>query len=365
MTPEPDDVRRQTQAHALPPAAATPPAPRAEEQGAWAWASDELKQKLRAKFREDARTGEYSPARRFGFGAIGLGEALGLSPNRKMEKFEATQNNLTQRVQALEESEVSKEPQSKPKRPRRKQRFGGRGVKKDNDGWLDRWEKDVAHELKKEGCRHNEADQLMRERVYSLASVPAAAAINERYRHLNNGRDVVSATSLRRRHPPTSTTNARGEIIKEKGEYVCKRWGQWEVFRKGEEPEDQLADGSTEPTMDWEKEREPEQIRTGAESYDASIESEDNRKRSLLDAGETGGLQIATRRQLAEIEVQRGRLRKHEGGQGMLHLDAAADEVDIKNDREEQMADDYFRKMGLDPNAIHKPPKGSRAGGSS
>lgn len=128
MTPEPDNVSHKTQAHALPPAAATPPAPSAGEQGAWTWAPDELKRKLRATFREEAQSGEHSPARRFGFGAIGLGEALGLSPNRKMEKLEATQNNLTHRVQALEALSPCKgaaKPKAAKSRRGRKRRDGG------------------------------------------------------------------------------------------------------------------------------------------------------------------------------------------------------------------------------------------------
>ncbi len=92
---------------ALRPAVVAPSSPQSEAQEAWAWASDELKQKVRATFHEEARTGELSPARRFGFGAIGLGETLGLSPNRKLEKLEATQDNLTHRVQALETSSHS------------------------------------------------------------------------------------------------------------------------------------------------------------------------------------------------------------------------------------------------------------------
>lgn len=221
----------------------------------------------------------------------------------------------------------------------------------------------MAHELTKEAHQRNEVDQLMRERVYSLASEPAADAINERYRRLNRGNNVVSASSLRRRYPPTVTVNARGEKIKEKGDFMCKRWGQWEVYRKGEEPEDQLADGSKDPTMDWASRREPERISSDAESQATATESEDNRKRSLSDAGTTGGLQTATRRELAELEIERGQLRKHEGGQGMPRLKDPADEVDIKNDREEQMADDYFRGLGLDPNNVHQPAKGSKAGG--
>jgi len=131
MTPEPDDVRRQTQAHSLPPAAATPPAPRAEEQRAWAWAPDELKQKLRSMCRDDAHGDDRSPAYRFGFGAIGLGEVLGLSPNRKMEKLEATQDNLTQRVLMLEASSPrtdaakTAKPKAAQSRRGRRRRDGG------------------------------------------------------------------------------------------------------------------------------------------------------------------------------------------------------------------------------------------------
>ena len=365
MSADQDDLLPETPAPKPAPTDAGYRPTQADNRAAFSWASAELKQKIRDALRAEAQTGEPSPARLFGagFGAIGLGEALGLSPNRKMEKLEATQINLTDRVQALEESEASKAPQAKPRRQRRSQKFGGRGVKKDNDYWLDRWEKDVAHELKMEGCRRDDSKQRMLDRVYSLKSVPAADAINERYRQFNNGDDVVSASSLRRRHPPTITKNAGGKDIKVLGEHVCKRWGQWGVFRKGEEPEDQLADGSNKPTMDWEDGRDPEQICRAAEAYATTTDSEDNRKRSLLDAGETGGLQIATRRELAELEVERGRLRKLGGGQGILHLKAPADEADIKNDREEQMANDYFREMGLDPNAVHQPAKGGKAGG--
>lgn len=128
MTPEPDDVHHQTHACAPSPAAATPSAPGAGEQGAWAWASDELKRKLRATFRDEGRTREHSPARRFGFGAIGLGEAIGLSPNQKMEKLEATQDNLSHRVQALESLSTPKgpaTPKAAKSRRGRKRRDGG------------------------------------------------------------------------------------------------------------------------------------------------------------------------------------------------------------------------------------------------
>ena len=96
----------------------------------------------------------------------------------------------------------------------------------------------------------------------------------------------------------------------------------------------------------------------------ATTEGEDKRKRSLLDGGETGGLQTVTRRELGEIEVASGSLWKHEGGEGLLHLKDPVDEVDITNDRYEQNANDYLREKGLDPNAVHRPAKGGERGGS-
>ena len=163
MSADQDDLLPETPAPKPAPTDAGYRPTQADNRAAFSWASAELKQKIRDALRAEAQTGEPSPARLFGagFGAIGLGEALGLSPNRKMEKLEATQINLTDRVQALEESEASKAPQAKPRRQRRSQKFGGRGVKKDNDYWLDRWEKDVAHELKMEGCRRDDSKQRM------------------------------------------------------------------------------------------------------------------------------------------------------------------------------------------------------------
>lgn len=85
-----------------PPATvAAPKVPQAEGQGAWAWASDELKQKLRAIFRDEARVGEPSPARKFGaafgFGAIGLGDKLGLNSHREIEKLRTRVDDLEAR----------------------------------------------------------------------------------------------------------------------------------------------------------------------------------------------------------------------------------------------------------------------------
>jgi hypothetical protein len=341
-----------------PPATvADPEVPQAEGQGAWAWASDELKQQLRAMFRDEARAGEPSPARKFGagfgFGAIGLHDKLGLNPHREIEKLRTVSDALNDRVGALE---------ARPTRPRRKQKFGGRGVKKDNDDWLDRWEKDVGYELKKEGCPPKEFAEQIRERVRSLASGPAADAINERYRQFNGGKDVVSASSLRRRHPPTITTNAQGETIKVKGAYACKRWGQWEVYRNGEEPEDQLADGSTKMVCAGEDRADPDpaprhlavelKVETVAESDD-----EDNRKRSAFD----NTLQTATDRDRAAEAVAEGDLNIHEGGEGLPHLSPATDEHEREHDALERQASRLLKAAGVEPSAVHKKVKARRS----
>jgi hypothetical protein len=343
-------------ANPRPPATAPPPEePQAEEQGAWAWASDELKQKLRVMFRDEARAGEPSTARKFGagFGAIGLGDKLGLNPHREIEKLRHANDALTDRVGALE---------ARPKRQRHKQKFGGRGVKKDNDYWLDRWERDVIHEVKDEGYARNDAFCEMKERVYSLGSERAAQAINDRYRKENKGENVVSASSLRRRHPPATRTNAQGKVVKVKGAFVSKRWGQWEPHRKDEEVVHSLAEGSTK--MECSEENEggdkptlPARSRRVGATSPAAQEDEDKRKRSLAD----GGLETATVQDLAKAAVTNGELFVHEGGRGILHVSQPTNEVEYGQDGAERMSNSFFRSRGYDPHAVHKRIENGRA----
>jgi len=251
-------------------------------------------------------------------------------------------------------SRPSSEPRAKaPKNRRRSRTIGGRGVKKDYTYWLDRWEKDVGHEVMQEGYLPTEFGGQMRERVYSLASVPAAKEINERYRQYNGGRNVVSASSLRRRHPSTTTTNARGETITVKGAYRCERWGQWEIHRKGHEPEDRLAEGSTK--MEWAGEDgdEPNQhlqrgVTTPGNAQCAAKGEDDKRKRSVADRG----LQTATRRDLAEEAVATGGLTKHEGGCGITRVRPPADEEERQDDQDERAATKFLRDAGVDPNDV-------------
>lgn len=345
---------------------AAPEVPQAEGQGAWAWASDELKRKLRAVFRDEARSGEASPARKFGagfgFGAIGLGEALGLSPNQKMEKFEATQDNLSHRVQILE---ASRAPQAKPKRPRRGQKFGGRGVKKNYDYWLDRWERDVARELKDEGCPAKEREEKMCERVYGLGSASAAKEINARYRAENGGKDVLSGSSLRRRHSPLTTTGSRGETASVKGAFICKRWGDWEVYRKEEQADDRLAPGSTKmPLPDDDDARSAPAADRSAATVAGKLatnkdEDEDDRKRSLFDRS----LETATVAELAEQAIEDGKLTKHEGGRGVTHVRPPENDLEALEDQQEQEANALLRQNGLDPDAVHHGQKCRRKGG--
>ena len=330
------------------PAVVAPSSPQPEAQEAWAWASDELKQKIRTVCRDEACAAEPSPARRFGagIGALGLGDKLGLNPHREIEK-------LNDRVEALE---------TRPKRQRRKSRVGGRGKDKDNDYWLDRWEKDVCHEVRADGHKEDEFFEQMGERVYSLSSVPAAQAINDRYRKMNKGKNVVSASSLRRRHPAWITKNARGDEEKVLGAFKSKRWAQWEPHRRRAELEDELADGSIKPRMEGEdvKDQTPRPM-GGALGPLAATPEEDSRKRSLGDSGKSGGLQTATRRDLAEAAIAKGELVKHEGGQGLCHFREPTNEREAREDLEEQMANKYFREIGLDPHAVHKKVKSGRA----
>jgi hypothetical protein len=317
--------------------------------------SDELQQALQAASRAGVYASVRSPGKCVGtkISERDLGGHFELETRRELESLWRASALTNDRVAALE---------SRPKRQRRKRKFGGRGVKKDNDYWLDRWETDVGYELKKEGCPPNEFIEQIRERVRSLASGPAADAINERYRQFNGGKDVVSATSLRRRHPPTITTNAQGETIKVKGAYGCKRWGAWAVYRNGEEPEDQLADGSTKMVCAGEDRADPDpapqhlavefKAKTVAESED-----EDNRKRSAFD----NTLQTATDRDRAAEAVAEGDLNIHEGGEGLPHFSPATDEQERKHDALEREASRLLKAAEVVPSAVHKKVKARRS----
>jgi hypothetical protein len=250
-------------------------------------------------------------------------------------------------------------PVTAPKRRRRRRRCGGRGVKKDYTYWLDRWEKDVGQEVKEDGYTRKEFGRQMQERVYSLASEPAAKEINDRYRQYNNGRNVLSASSLRRRHPPTIRTNARGGTITVKGAYVCERWGQWEIHRKGHEPEERLADGSMR--MEFasedvdERNQLPQRGATGPEHAEGPTEGDgDKRKRSVFD----GELQTATQQDIAKEAIATGGLTKHEGGCGITHVRPPVDEKEFQDDLDERAATKFLRDAGVDPNDVPWRPVG-------
>jgi hypothetical protein len=250
-----------------------------------------------------------------------------------------------------EPSRVGVEPRATaPKRRRRRRKFGGRGVKKDYTYWLDRWEKDVGQEVKEDGYTRKEFGLQMQERVYSLTSEPAAKEINERYRQYNGGENVVSASSLRRRYPSTTMTNARGETIKVKGGYVCERWGQWEIHRKGYEPEDRLADGSMRMELAGEDVDErnqlPQRGATGPENAEGPPEGDgDKRKRGIFD----GELQTATQQDIAKEAIATGGLTKHEGGCGITHVRPPVDDKECQDDLDERAAMKFLRDAGVDP----------------
>lgn len=73
--------------------------PQVEERRAWAWASVELKQKMRAIFSVEAQAGEPSPAQKFGAGfrAIRLGDKPGPNPHREIEKLKTRLDELETR----------------------------------------------------------------------------------------------------------------------------------------------------------------------------------------------------------------------------------------------------------------------------
>jgi hypothetical protein len=236
-------------------------------------------------------------------------------------------DELRKRVDALE---------VKPKRPHRQPKVGGRGVKIDVDYWLDRLERDVMLDIKKEGHQLKEARVEILERVYRLASKPMADAINNRYRKFNGGKNVLSASSIRRKHD----SGVRGV----EGPYISKRWAEWEKYRKGAVPDDTLADGSLKQDVEEDiKPVDPTRPKRPDEEG-----QEDNRLRSTLD----GNLVGATLQEVAEVAVSENDLRMHEGGQGMGRLAPPTNEVEEQNDRDEQYANRFLAANGFCPHSV-------------
>ena len=347
------------------------------------WASADLMKKLAAV---DAwpLPPPASPARLFGSaaGAMALADAVGATEPRRIERLEARMVEVEARVPPAGISLVidgstpagvvdppDGRDRSRPRqdRTRSKQKTGVRGVKNDPDYWLDRWERDVFGELRAEGVGRDEALNLINERVKSHGSVSAAAEINFRYRTFNGGKKVISASSLRRRHPSTKTTNAAGKTVRILGPFLSKRWAEWEPHRKGALPEDRLADGSTKMECGGEDEvdrghpprkqasaaKVSREVPASNTNQDQPREGEDERKRSPFDRG----LQTATVRDLAETAVAEGFLTKHEGGEGALTRRPPDNDVEAREAEVERDADAILNENGFEPSAVHREKK--------
>jgi len=302
-----------------PPAVAAPSSPETEPQGAWAWASDELKQKIRKVWSDEAGAAASSPARRFGesLGALGLGDKLGLNPHREIEKLKTANEALEHRIGALEK---------KPKRQRRPQRFGGRGVKKNPDFWLMQLVEAVIKELKAEHCPRKEHEAQLVERVYSLAADDLAAAICKRFGK-NRKQKIISGRTIRR--SVTDWKTLPDDTRKKTGvTYHSKLYGAWRVHRIQAGVESELVDGSCD------------EVSGGG--------SEDTRAVSLLD----GASKSVTRRDATLVDVHEHRMTAHVGGSGALRFRRAGNLTEENEDRVAQDADEMLKSAGFDPTNV-------------
>ena len=181
-----------------PPATvAAPEVPQAEGQGAWAWASDELKQKLRRVFRAEANAGEPSSARKFGagfgFGAIGLGDKLGLHPHREIEKLRARVDELESRRGvkrgrgSMQGGTAATERKRSPKEADIK--LASRRLRQ--------LQKDVANEVKAatNDVSEEEIRRELYEQVFCRSFEQLAVILNDRYDYPLAGAKTISRTS--------------------------------------------------------------------------------------------------------------------------------------------------------------------------
>jgi len=180
----------------VPADVAAPKVPPAGGQGAWAWASDELQQKLRAVFRDEARSGEASPARKFGagfgFGAIGLGDKLGVTRYREIEK-------LTTRVEELEKRQ--KPRGDRGGNPGTSSVTGRRRTPKKADiklasRRLKQLQKEIINELKstRRDVGDAEVQRELLENIFRRSRKELTAILHERYGYPLNGDKTLSRT---------------------------------------------------------------------------------------------------------------------------------------------------------------------------
>lgn len=248
-------------------------------------------------------------------------------------------------------------PERRGRTARRRNKQGRRGAKNDVDHWLDRLDRDVAYEIKKEGYQPSELIEEMIRRVWGLESEHLADEINRRY-----GKGTTSGSSIRRRGKAMVVKNSEGEKVKLLGAFCSKRYAEWERYRRGEAPGDRLADGSTkldisEPSDDAGQESQaitrlrPSEVGGGATAA-ANREADggrdgDDRQRNLMD----DTLMTATVQEAAELEIVAGNLVKHEGGTGLLHLRPPQTEPEHQEDLQTRAADEFLRTRGIDPHA--------------
>lgn len=175
-------------------AVAAPIQSQARPEDDWAWASEDLKQRIHEAFCTEACLAAPSPARIFGasLGALGLGDKLGLNPHREIEKLKA-------RVDGLETRHTSKG--GRRNKPGTVSAAGRRRSPKKADitlasRRLRQLQKDVVDEVKAT-AKHTSEEEVRRElldKIFRHNRQVLTTILHERYGYPLGGDKTLSRT---------------------------------------------------------------------------------------------------------------------------------------------------------------------------
>jgi hypothetical protein len=250
-------------------------------------------------------------------GVFAMGKFLRLDPvGKAIGNCEAAIQELRDETAAIRRQRPS----------RRKNKYGGRGEKKNPDYWLSQLEQAVIKELKVKGFQRKEVHTQLIDRVYSLAADDLARAICDRFGNKKKQK-IISGRTIRRGDTQWQRL-PDGKRKKTGVTYHSSRYEEWKIHRIRAGVESELVGGSCD---------------------DAAGCDGDNRAVSLLD----GSNKAVTRRDATLVEVRDKKMTAHVGGRGALRLSKAKNSDEENVDRIERDADELLRSAGLNPDNVH------------
>lgn len=249
-------------------------------------------------------------------GMLAMGKFLRLDPvGKAIENCETAIQELRDETAAIKRQRPS----------RRKNKYGGRGGKKNPDYWLSQLEQAVIKELKVEGFQRKEVQAQLIDRIYSLAADDLARAICDRFGNKKKQK-IISGRTIRRGDTQWQRL-PDGKRKKTGVTYHSSRYEEWKIHRIRAGVESELVDGSCD---------------------DAAGCDGDNRAVSLFD----GSSKAVTRRDATLDDVRDKKMTAHVGGRGALRLSKAKDSDEENVDQIERDADELLRSAGLNPDNV-------------